>query len=197
MAENNIKSLSVLQDNIDKIEDLVVQDQFLQVVNLPPPNQYIKKHPLASGVFYIPIDKIEMMMTKIFQQWYVEVLDTGQLLNSIYVAVRVYYKHPISGDWLHQDGVGAVAIQVDKGENASNLSSVKSNAIMLGLPSAKSFAIKDACEHIGKIFGRDLNRKDTIGFSPSYATEDNIAKVEAEKQAIKDKLGIKDENNKA
>lgn len=189
MSENsNIKTLALLAGDIDNIEELVINDQFLQVVNASPPGQFIKKHPMASGVNYIPIDKIEMMMTKIFQSWYVEILREGQILNSVYVAVRVNYKHPISGEWLHQDGIGAVPIQVDKGENASNLSAIKANAITLGLPSAKSYAIKDACEHIGKLFGRDLNRKDTMAFTPSYATEENINEVEAKKQAIREKL---------
>ena len=189
MSENsNIKTLGLLASDIDNIEELVINDQFLQVVNVNPPKQFIKNHPMASGVKYIPIDKIEMMMTKIFQSWYVEILREGQILNSVFVTVRVHYKHPITKEWLHQDGTGAVPIQVDKGQNASNLSAIKSNAITLGLPSAKSYAIKDACEHIGKLFGRDLNRKDTMAFTPSYATEENVSEVEAKKQAIREKL---------
>jgi hypothetical protein len=35
---------------------------------------------------------------------------------------------------------------------------------MMALPMAKSYAIKDACDHFGKLFGRDLNRKETMGF---------------------------------
>lgn len=189
MSENsNTKTLGLLASDIDNIEELVINDQFLQVVNVNPPKQFIKNHPMASGVKYIPIDKIEMMMTKIFQSWYVEILREGQILNSVFVTVRVHYKHPITKEWLHQDGTGAVPIQVDKGQNASNLSAIKSNAITLGLPSAKSYAIKDACEHIGKLFGRDLNRKDTMAFTPSYATEENVSEVEAKKQAIREKL---------
>ncbi len=34
----------------------------------------------------------------------------------------------------------------------------------MALPMAKSYAIKDACDHFGKLFGRDLNRKETMGF---------------------------------
>jgi hypothetical protein len=35
---------------------------------------------------------------------------------------------------------------------------------MMVLPMAKSYAIKDACDQFGKLFGRDLNRKETMGF---------------------------------
>lgn len=143
---------------------------------------------MASGVRYIPIDKVEMMLTKIFQQWRVEILGSGQLLNAVYVNIRLHYKHPISGDWSFQDGTGAMAIQVDKGKNASDLGAIKSNAIMLGLPAAKSYAIKDAAENIGKVFGRDLNRKDTMAFSPSYSTQQGKVLATKQKNALKEKL---------
>jgi hypothetical protein len=39
---------------------------------------------------------------------------------------------------------------------------------MKALPSAESYALKDAAEKIGDLFGRNLNRKDTIAFSGRY-----------------------------
>lgn len=138
--------------------------EFVKFVNHAPPKQFVLDHPLAKGVKYIPIGKIEGMLDRIFKSWNVEVLREGQLLNSIYVTVRVNYLHPILNEWQHQDGVGAATIQVDKGKDASDLKAIKSNAIMLALPAAKSFAIKDACEHIGKSFGREINRKDSVVF---------------------------------
>lgn len=172
------KELAKIIDS-GELKKFEAMDSFLEFIDQEPPRQWVKKHPYAKGVKYIPIDKIEMMLDKIFQIWHVEILSSGQLLNSVYVNVRVYYKHPITGKMEHQDGTGAMAIQVDKGKNASDLGAIKSNAIMLALPSAKSYAIKDAVEHIGKIFGRDLNRKDTIAFTPSYKIEDAKAKLKA------------------
>jgi len=172
------KELAKIIDS-GELKKFEAMDSFLEFIDQEPPRQWVKEHPYAKGVKYIPIDKIEMMLDKIFQIWHVEILSSGQLLNSVYVNVRVYYKHPITGEMEHQDGTGAMAIQVDKGKNASDLGAIKSNAIMLALPSAKSYAIKDAVEHIGKIFGRDLNRKDTIAFTPSYKIEDAKAKLKA------------------
>lgn len=188
MSSKPTKSLAKIVGDIGELSEFVANDEFLAVVNQEPPKAFIKDHPLAKGVKYIPIDKVEMMLTKIFQTWYVDVLKTGQLLNSVEVTIRLHYKHPITQEWLHQDGVGASPIQVDKGENASNLSAIKNNAIMLALPAAKSFAIKDAAENIGKVFGRDLNRKDTMAFSPSYATQQGKVLRTKQKEAIKKKL---------
>lgn len=173
-------SLATIVDD-DSLVEFQKRDEFLQIVNLAPPEKFIKNHPLASGVKYLPIDKVELMLTKLFQQWRVEVLREGQLLNSVYVAVRLHYCDPISKDWTYQDGIGAVQIQVDKGENASNLSAIKADAIMKGLPAAESFAVKDAADKIGKIFGKDLNRRDALDFTPSYATEEK-------KQTAKDSI---------
>lgn len=160
------KELSV--PNSDNIKS------FVKLVSHAPPKDSVKNHPLASGVKFIPIGHIEAMMDKIFKLWNVEVLREGQLLNSIYVVVRVNYLHPALNEWQHQDGLGAVAIQTDKDKSAADIAHIKSNAIMLALPAAKSFAIKDAVEHIGKSFGRDLNRKDIMVFSNETATGVNL-----------------------
>ncbi len=186
MSEN--KSLAKIVGDIGDLETFVANDDFLKVVNQEPPKQFIKPHPLAPNVRYIPIDKVEMMLTKIFQQWRVEIIGSGQLLNAVYVNVRLHYKHPVNHEWTFQDGTGAMAIQVDKGKDASDLGAIKSNAIMLALPAAKSYAIKDAAENIGKVFGRDINRKDTMAFIPSYSTRQGKTLMTKQKNALKEKL---------
>jgi hypothetical protein len=169
--------------NEDKLGELVKQDEFLQLLNTPTPEVFVKDHPLAKGVKYIPIDKVEFLLTKLFQKWHVEIISEGQMLNSIYVKVRLHYFDPIAGEWKYQDGIGATAIQVDKGQDASNLGAIKSDAIQKALPAAESYAVKDAAEKIGRIFGKDLNRRDTLAFDPSYATEENKKKVEEMQKA--------------
>jgi len=166
----NSSELTVNQDKTVVVKD---DSNYLKLVNQAPPKDYVLNHPLQSGVKYIPIAVVETMLTKVFRHWYVEILREGQLLNSVYVTVRLYFLHPITKEWEHQDGVGAVAIQVDKGKNASDLGAIKSNAIMLALPAAKSFAIKDAAQHIGRAFGRDINRKDVMPFQESKSTIDS------------------------
>lgn len=161
-------------------------DHYLSIVNVNPPKAIVKDHPIAKGVKYIPIEVVEDLLTKIFQRWHVEIRDSGQLLNSIYVTVRLHYVDLVTGEWTFQDGIGATAIQVDSGKNASELQWIKSNAIMLGLPAAKSFAIKDAAEHIGKLFGRDINRKEKIAFEGAYGVSEN--KEQAIIEAAKAKL---------
>lgn len=189
MEKEPVNYLPKLVGDINDLSDRIKEDKFLRVVNQNPPTEFVKDHPLVKGVKYIPIDKIELMLTKVFQEWHIEILQVQQLLNSLAVTIRLHYTHPITGKQLFQDGVGAVQIQVDKGENASNLSAIKPDAIMKGLPSAKSFAIKDAAEHIGVVFGRNMNRKDTMAFIPTYDNRTTLELLDAtakKKQAIID-----------
>ena len=51
---------------------------------------------------------------------------------------------------------------------------MQTNAIQLALPSAKSYAIKDAAEHIGALFGRDIMRKETLSYTALYPEEIKI-----------------------
>ena len=161
----------------DKLIEFKKNDEFLAFINKTPPESWLKEHPLASNVLYLPIDKVELLLKRIFQNYKVEILREGQMLNSIYVTVRLHYKHPLEG-WTYQDGTGAVPIQTDKGKSASELAHIKSDAISKGLPAAVSFAIKDAADRIGDIFGGNINRKDTLEFSPMYAEDPKkVAKV--------------------
>jgi hypothetical protein len=36
----------------------------------------------------------------------------------------------------------------------------------MAFPIAKTIAVKDAADHIGKLFGADLNRKETLDYKP-------------------------------
>ena len=158
------KELPTLSDLHCDIETAFKNDELKLLLNQPPHLSWVKNNPIAKSK-YIPIDKVELMLDKIFQDWKVEVLREGVMFHSVYVTVRVHYKNPTTGAWSYHDGVGAKSVQTDSGFSAADLSHIKDAAVMMALPSAKSFAIKDACEHLGKLFGRDLNRKDTIEFT--------------------------------
>lgn len=162
------KQLPSLSDLHHSPEIAFKSDQLNLLLNQPPHASWVKKHPIVSNCKYLPIDKVEFLLTRIFQEWRLEVIDTKIMFNSIAVTVRLHYKNPVSGQWSFHDGVGAKSVQTDSGKSAADLGAIKDAAVMMALPSAKSFAIKDAAEHLGALFGRDLNRKDTVMFTGSY-----------------------------
>jgi len=159
------KNLPALQDLYKgDLETKEMQNELNVLLNQPPAPGWIKSHPFAKGVKYIPIERIEYLLTRLFLQWRVEIKSTQIIANSCVVTIRLHYQNIQDNDWSWQDGIGAMAIQTDKGSGAMDWNATKSDAVMKAAPAAESYAIKDAAEKIGKIFGKDLNRKDEIGY---------------------------------
>ena len=190
------KNLPTLQELHHDTDLALKNDQLNLLLNQEVPKQWIKQHPFAKNVQYLPIDKVEFLLTRIFQEWRCEVIDYKQVFNSVTCHVRLHYLNPTSGAWSYHDGVGAVGVQVDKGSNASDLNAIKQDAVMKALPAAKSYALKDAADHLGKLFGRDLNRKDTLEFVGSYVGVDD--QLEALKSLYEEKkhlLNVEEQEN--
>jgi hypothetical protein len=152
-------------------------DEFNYLVNQQPFEKWIKRHPIVTvlndegknvKLQYLPVEKVELLLTRIFQQWKREVKDIQLVLNSIVATVRLWYLHPVSGEWEFHDGVGACPIQTKSGAAAGDFSQLQTSGVQMAAPAAVSYALKDAAECIGKLFGKDLNRRDTSAFSGAY-----------------------------
>lgn len=161
------RRLPTIQEIHDENPDAFKQDQFKTLVNQLPPAAWVKKHPL-SGHAYVPVEKVEYLLDAIVGQWKLEILTIVPMFQSVVATIRLHYFNPATLTWEYHDGGGASPVQTDKGESAANLSAIKSNALQLAVPAAISYALKDAAEHIGIIFGRNVSRKDTIGFKPTF-----------------------------
>ena len=158
--------------NLPKIQDLYLdrqeafkEDVLLTLLNQEPKKEWVKEHPFIRGYKYLPIDKIEFLLQKIFKKYRIEILREGTSFNGVYVCVRVWYKHPVSGEMEFHDGIGAAQLQTAKGTSPSDLININNGALSMAYPMAKTIAIKDACDHFGNLFGANLNRKDTLNYS--------------------------------
>lgn len=172
------------------------QENLKLILNTEPNPKWLKKHPFAKNVTYIPIGRLEWLLDTLFLQWRVEIINYSQLFNSVSCHVRLHYVNPVSGDWEFHDGVGAQGIQTDKGASPADLGAIKQDSVMKALPSAKSYAIKDACDHLGKIFGRDINRADQVSFKPNRKTqEDKLSQLQELYLEKSDKLPPEELNN--
>ena len=175
---------------IPTIQDLVAgdidmkwqQNELNRLLNEEPPKSWLKDHPMAKGVKYLPIERIEYMLTRIFKKWNVEVRQVQVIANSVVVTIRLFYQDVLSNEMLWQDGIGAAPIQTDKGAGAMQWDKAKSDAVMKAAPAAESYAVKDAAEKIGKLFGKDMNRADKIMYNtlPEVKREDKLADLDEE-----------------
>ena len=154
------------------------EDQLLTVLNTPPKKEWIKQNKYANNSNYIPVGVIETLLQKIFKRIRVEVKDWKPVFNAVGVTVRLHYFRIDTNEWEWHDGVGAQEIQVAAGKNLSDLSAINKNAVQMALPAAKSYALKDAAEHLGVLFGRDINRKETI----AWTADGSLIKSHEEKE---------------
>jgi len=183
-TEIQLNSLPTLQE-LYKETDLTLQaDQLLVILNQQPPASWVKVHPFVKNYNYLPIDKIEFLLKKIFKRYRIEVLREGTSFNGVYVVVRVHYLNPITGEWDFHDGIGAAALQVKAGSSPADLANINNGALSMAFPIAKTVAIKDACDHFGTTFGADLNRKDTFVFQADAKLAD-FAKTKEEQRMEK------------
>ena len=179
----NERKLPAIQDLYKEDLELKQDQNDLNILmNQPPAKTWLKEHPFAKGVKYIPIERIEWLLTRIFIRWHVEIKGIQIIANSVVVTVRLHYQDPITSTMLWQDGIAGVPIQTEKGAGAMDWNKTKSDAVMKAAPAAESYAVKDAAEKIGKLFGKDLNRKDQIGYDILDRFNDRVQAEEKHKE---------------
>lgn len=195
-----MSTLPKIQDIYSDKISVQKNDIFVTLMNQPPNQTWVKEHPFIRGYKYLPIERIEYLLKTIFKSYKIEITGQGQSFNGVWVTVRVHYLHPITGEWLFHDGIGASQLQTAKGTSPADLANINNGALSMAFPVAKTIAIKDACDSFGKLFGSDLNRKDIINYSldttliPLDETHPNWDKV---CQALKSKqFTIEDIANK-
>jgi len=173
MSQEKSTSLELFKEFAD-LKPMEATAKYQEKVLSKQPNpKNIRRHPMVkikntSGQFenmpYLPIEAIENNLDMIFPGWHLEVLREGQIANSVYVAIRLFLTHPITGENRTMDGLGAAPLQTDKGANATEWEKIKNDAVMKALPAAESYALKDAAEKLGRVFGRNLSRADDPAF---------------------------------
>lgn len=157
--------LPSITDLYADVEWAAKQNDLNRLLNQEPSPKWIKEHPFNKGLKYIPIERIEWLLTNIFLRWWVEVKEVKVVANSVVVTVCLCVPDPITGETISHDGVAAVDIQTKKDASATDFSQILPFAVMKAVPAAKSYAVKDAAENFGKLFGKDLNRKDFIAYT--------------------------------
>ena len=113
-----------------------------EILNSEPRKEWLKEHPQVRGFMYLPIERVEFLLTRLYDNIKIEIRSVISAENRAVVTVRVNY-----GDGMFHDGVGSAQIS-------------KTQPSEMAFPLAKSLAFKDAIEFNGKIFGKDLNRSD-------------------------------------
>ena len=171
IQESTATKLPTIQELFaDNLEIAGRMEGLNAILQTPPPAKWVKKHPFIGDDdkpwYYLPIDKVEHLLARIFKKYRIEVLREGTAFNGVYVVVRVWYLNPATGEMDYHDGIGAQQLQTKKGTSSADLANINHGAISMAFPIAKTFAVKDACDHFGPLFGANLNRKDVVALQP-------------------------------
>jgi hypothetical protein len=175
--ENNLpaqqpkRQLPKLEELYTDIELAGKQNDLNRLLNCQPKKEWVKDHPsltkkvkgnngqdLYVPVQFMPIGIIENLLTSIFIKWRVEIKEAKLIANAGVLVIRLWVLDPITAEWEWQEGVAAVDLQTKAGAGATEFDKLNAFAVMKALPAAESYAIKDAAEKFGRLFGKDLNR---------------------------------------
>jgi len=142
-------------------------EQFQMFLNKAPAKGEIKTNQYAGNSQYIPIAVIEQRLDEMYAGlWSVDTCQIQVIANSVVCTLCLKVMHPIAKMILRRSGVGAIPIQLNKGESEMSFSTIKSDAIRKNAPAAKSQALRNAAQSLGAIFGRNLNREDIADYQP-------------------------------
>lgn len=186
-------NLPTLAELIKDTGMTVQQNKLNILLNQEPPQAWVKEHPNAKDannkpIRYIPIERVEWLLFRIFIKWRKEVRQVQLIGNSVVVTVRLHYLNPTSGEWEWQDGVGAMPLQTAKGSGAIDFNALKSAAVQMAAPAAESFALKDAAEALGRLFGKDINRRDQLAYEGMNVDTFEKAQIIQLQKELSDKI---------
>jgi len=176
-------------------QDIRAQLQsFTEKLNREPNPAEIEKTP-DGRANSLPISFVEMTLDELFfGQWGTRNYTTKLISNEVVGELELYVVHPVSGIEITRVGSAAIIIQVDKAPDditgkernswALDVMNKKPNALDLGYPKLKAECVKNAAQSLGKIFGRDINRKKQDQFKrtltpiPDAALQAALARIE-------------------
>lgn len=162
---NEVKKVPTMQELVETSEQDLKENALTVILNQPPPDKWLEAHPMIGGYKYLPIARVEYLLTRVFGKWWVTVKEVQVIANSVAVTITLHVTNPITGEIDIQEGVGAAPIQTKKGAGAMDWNQAQTTGVQMALPMAKTYAVKDAAEGFGKLFGKDVARKTQIDYT--------------------------------
>lgn len=175
-------------------QDLRIQlQQFVAKLNQQPNEAELDEVP-GGNARTLPISFVEMTLDEMFfGLWETSEFKWSVIQNEVIGSIQLTVTNPINGQKYTRTGAGAIQIMVDKApDNAKgqqrnewylNPSNKKPNALDMGFPKLKAECMKNAALSLGKLFGRDINRKKQDDFKkllypiPNQALEAALSRV--------------------
>jgi len=161
---------SIHKDNLEALQ------KFQQMLNATPDVAGIEKTPDLKAQTLV-ISHVETTLDEMFfGHWRTENFKWERMANEVVGSIDLIAIHPISGYEIRRTGAASIIIMVDRAPQnldnvernrwALNADNKKPNALDLAFPKLKTECLKNAALSLGKLFGRDLNRKNKDTYKP-------------------------------
>lgn len=155
----------LIMDNTDK----KALEKFNTYLNAEPNPTEVFENKHAGNTRYLPISFLEMELDQIyFGLWETRDFKTTVIGNEIAGTLTLRVYHPVANVWIERTGAAATMIRTAAGMPPTADNKIK-NAIEMDYPHLLSDCFRNACLHLGKRFGRDLNRKYADHYRPLLA----------------------------
>lgn len=151
----------------DELKTLLIE--FQKRLNAMPDDKELEDTPDGKAKT-LPISFVEMTLDEIFLgHWETTKPSYQQIFNEIVATVELTVWHPHTGKSITRTGWASIVITQDKDAKIADFNSTKKkNALDLAFPKLGAEAVKNAAKSLGKIFGRDVNRKKADTYKPAY-----------------------------
>jgi hypothetical protein len=158
------------KDNLEALQ------KFQQMLNAEPDQAGIESTPDKKAQTLV-ISHVETTLDELFfGHWRTENFKWSTIANEVQASLELVVIHPISGYELRRTGAASVIIMVDRVPDgvtgternrwALNPDNKKANAMDLAFGKLKAECLKNAALSLGKVFGRDINRKNKDTYKP-------------------------------
>ena len=147
---------------------------FTGLINREPLPLEIKVNEFANNSLYIPISIQQTKLDILFAGlWETRNFKWERMANEIVGSIELRVFHPILKEWITKIGTAAVQIRLKSGSKAYELDNKITNALVMDFPHLEASTLNNACQKLGKWFGRDVNRKHKGDYNPLMPTLNN------------------------
>ena len=150
--------------------------KFMKHLNREPARESIAPTP-DNRAHTVTISHVEMTLDELyFGRWSTTNFTWSAIGNEVQGSLTLRVHHPVTNEVIERTGAASVVIMVDKAPEgisgaernkwALNPENKKPNALDMAFPKLKAECLKNAAQSLGKIFGRDMNRKIVDDYKP-------------------------------
>lgn len=146
----------------------VLLQEFQRRLNVEPDAREFEPTPDGKART-LPISFVQMTLDELFLGlWESHSFTYSQIFNEVVGSIVLEVTHPITGCKIRRTGAASVIIMQDKDAQIAEFNMTKKkNALDLAFPKLRAECEKSAAQTLGKIFGRDINRKKVDTFKPA------------------------------